>query len=144
MINICSEYNSCFYSSFIFLTNVIVAYYYKYYLYARLFFLLTITSLLYHSTPSIYGNINDKIVIALIVLYGGYLFFEKYKSQAPSIRYWVISFSIISTFLATVYLYSYGYISNQYCFYEDRNIANIYHSLLHIISSIGHILVMIM
>jgi len=144
MINICDEYTSCFYSSFIFLTNVIIAYLYQYYLYGRLFFLLTITSILYHSIPSVYGNINDKIVISLIVLYGGNLFFEKYRNQIPSVKYWILSFLIILTFLATVYLYIYGFITNQYCFYEDRHTANLYHSLLHIISSIGHILVMIM
>jgi hypothetical protein len=144
MINICDEYNICFYSSFIFLTNVVIAYWYGYYLYARLFFLLTITSILFHSTLSYYANINDKIAITLIVLYGGNLFFEKYRNQIPSVKYWILSFLIILTFLATVYLYIYGFITNQYCFYEDRHTANLYHSLLHIISSIGHILVMIM
>jgi len=145
MINICNEYSSCFYSSFIFLTNVVIAYWYGYYLYARLFFLLTITSILFHSIHNnIYSNINDKIVISLIVLYGGNLFFHKFLTNETSAKHWVISFSIISTFLLTLYLFIYGYITNSFCFYEDRNTANLYHSLLHIISSIGHNLIIMM
>ena len=144
MINIRDEYSSSFYSSFIFLINVFVAYYYEYYLYARLFFLLTITSILCHSTLSNYTNINDKIVISLIVLYGGYLFFHKFLTHETSSKYWLISFSIVSTFLATVYLYVYGYVINNFCFYEDKVTANLYHSLLHIVSSVGHILVMML
>jgi hypothetical protein len=145
MINICDEYTSCFYSSFIFLTNVIVAYWYEYYFYGRLFFLLIITSILFHSIHNnIYSNINDKIAILAIVMYGGYLFFHKFLTNETSVKYWVFSFFIVSAFLLTLYLFIYGYITNSFCFYEDRNTANLYHSLLHIISSIGHNLIIMM
>jgi hypothetical protein len=145
MINICDEYTSCFYSSFIFLTNVIVAYWYEYYFYGRLFFLLIITSILFHSIHNnIYSNINDKIAILCIVLYGGNLFFHKFLTNETSVKYWVFSFFIVSAFLLTLYLFIYGYITNSFCFYEDRNKANLYHSLLHIISSIGHNLIIMM
>jgi hypothetical protein len=145
MINICDEYTSCFYSSFIFLTNVIVAYWYEYYFYGRLFFLLITTSILFHSIGNnIYSNINDKIAILAIVLYGGYLFFHKFFNNKTSVKYWVFSFFIVSAFLLTLYLFIYGYITNSFCFYEDIKVANLYHSLLHIISSIGHNLIIMM
>jgi hypothetical protein len=144
MINICDEYSSCFYSSFIFLINVIIAYWYEYYLYARLFLMLTITSILFHSIHNIHSNINDKIAILAIVMYGGYLFFHKFFNNKTSLKYWIFSFFIISTFIVTLYLFIYGYITNSFCFYEDRNTANLYHSLLHIISSIGHNLIIMM
>jgi hypothetical protein len=90
------------------------------------------------------ANINDKIAISLIVLYGGYLFFHKFWTNKTSLKYWIFSFFIISTFLVTIYFYVYGYNTNNFCFYQDRSVANLYHSLLHIISSIGHIFIMMM
>jgi hypothetical protein len=67
----------CFYSSFIFLINVLIASYYKYYIYALLFFILWITSLIVHSNCNIYTNLLDKLAISLVVLYGGYIFYTK-------------------------------------------------------------------
>ena len=43
-----SECSLCVYSSLIFLTNVFLALYYDHYLYAFLFLLLTITSVIHH------------------------------------------------------------------------------------------------
>ena len=51
---------------------------------------------------------------------------------------------IISTFLTTIYTYYYGYVTSQYCFHADINIANMYHSVLHFISFFGHLCITIL
>jgi len=136
--------NKCnFLSSLIFTTNIVIATYYKEYTYAILFTALLITSLIFHSNTNLYTIIIDKISIALIVLYGGYIFYNKcctIETQTET----CIAFAIIVTFLATVYLYCYGYTCNKYCFYEDKFTANIYHSILHFIVSLGHNLIILL
>jgi len=133
--------NSCFFSSLIFLSNVIIALKNKYIFYALLFILLIITSLIYHTKPNIYTNIIDKISICLIVIYGGYLFSKKCLKNNKKI---IQKITIIITFLTTIYLYTYGYYRKKYCFTKNTKIANLYHSLLHVISSIGHHLIIIL
>jgi len=125
--------NCCFYSSLIFINNIILAYKYKYYIYSILFTFLVITSLIYHSYSNIYTNILDKISIILVVLYGAYQFYNKCKLNNNKLLYKIL---VIITFLSTIYFYFYGYTCNKYCF--DITKGNLYHSLLHIISSIGH------
>jgi hypothetical protein len=134
-------YNCCFYSSFIFLLNSILAFYYEYYVYAFLFLLLVCTSLIFHSTINIYTNLLDKISIFLVVLYGSYLFYTKLivKVKTDFIATYIYAFFIINTFLITIYLFYYGYFTNNYCYSEDLELANNYHSLMHFISSFGHI-----
>jgi|688.fasta_scaffold687990_1 hypothetical protein len=125
--------NSCFYSSFIFLTNVTLLLYLGYIFYAFLFLSLWLTSVLYHSAPSATNYILDKLSIIGVVVYGGYLFFIKLDSI--SIKMAII---IIVTFLTTIFLYGYGYKVQKYCFDKKKKRANLFHSGLHLISSIGH------
>jgi hypothetical protein len=131
-----TELNCCFYSSFIFLTNVIVFLFLGYTFYAFLFLCLWLTSLLYHSNPSTTNYILDKLSIGGVVLYGGYLFLTKWDSISTT-----IALIIILTFLATIYLYSYGYAKQIYCFDNNQERGILFHSGLHIISSIGHHLI---
>jgi hypothetical protein len=137
------SYNCCFYSSFIFLVNSIVAFFFGYMFYSIIFFILLTTSLIVHSTYNIYAMIIDKIVILLIVFYGGYLFYTKCLRPFDT-KQIVYIISIVSTFLITVYLYYFGYLQCQYCFCEDKQIANQYHSFLHFVSSAGHVLIVLM
>lgn len=125
--------NSCFYSSFIFLTNVMLFLYLGYAFYAFLFLCLWITSALYHSAPSTTNYVLDKLSILGVVVYGGYLFFIKWDSI--SIKMAMI---IVVTFLTTIFLYGYGYKVQRYCFDKKKKRANWFHSGLHVISSIGH------
>jgi hypothetical protein len=125
--------NSCFYSSFIFLTNVILFLYLGYTFYAFLFLCLWLTSALYHSAPSTTNCILDKLSILGVVVYGGYLFFTKWDST--SIQMAII---IVVTFLTTIFLYGHGYKVQRYCFDKKKKRANRFHSGLHVISSIGH------
>jgi len=121
-------------SSFIFLTNALVAYLFDYKLYSFLFFMLWITSIIYHTNKNIYTNILDKIVIFTIFLYGGYLFVTK----PQKINYKIL---IVLSFLTTILLY---YYTSRYKEYKlSLQTQTHLHSLLHIIASIGHHLIVI-
>jgi len=162
-----TKYNLCVYSSFIYLTNALVAYYYEYYIYSALFVLLTIISIIYHSTYNKYVYVIDKIVVLVIVLYGGYILYNKnfgpnanacpdnntlinvindtngvpppneYKYKKKNITYF-FSMLVVIAFLTCLFLYYYGYICKKYCFTDDIDIACMFHSLMHLISSFGH------
>jgi hypothetical protein len=150
-----SDINKLVFSSMVFLTNVVVAFWYEYYLYSFFFLCLTMTSYWHHSHHTDYSYVFDKIAIFSIVLYGGYLFYEKTVQDNPSHRLLslhdqpnpanpMLSAIIVATFLATLYLYYGGYCLNNYCFHEDKNKADWFHALMHIISSIGHHLIIIL
>jgi hypothetical protein len=131
-------------SSLIFITNVITALMCKNYIYSYLFLFLTTTSVVYHSTKeenneriTLYTNILDKIGIALVVLYGAYTLYNKRID-------WFTQSIIIILFLVTIFLYIYGYYTNQYCFHTQKCTGEKYHSLLHYISSFAHHLIIIM
>ena len=131
-----SELNFCVYSSFIFLTNVVVFLFLGYTFYAFLFLCLWLTSLLYHSNPSTTNYILDKLSIGGVVLYGGYLFLTKWDSISTK-----MALIIIVTFLSTIYLYYYGYTNQSYCFDKNQERGMLFHSGMHVISSIGHHLI---
>lgn len=127
-----------FLSSFIFLTNSLIGFHLNYIVYSTLFFMLFVTSIIVRLNESLLTIALDKLFIYAVILYGGYMFYMKY----PSIHT-LISLLIVLTFLTTVFLYEYGYINKQYCFDNDSTLAQTYHTLLHIISSFGHTLIMI-
>jgi len=132
--------NLCVYSSFIYLSNSIVALLYNYYIYSFLFLLLFCTSILFHLHNNIYTLLLDKVSIIAIVFYGGYIFYNNHKTIlfTTNLTNKIIPVLIISTFIVTIFLYYYGYMYNKYCYYEDKDIANQWHSIIHIVSSIGH------
>ena len=116
-------------TSLIFITNSITAFWNEYYLYSLLFGNLTITSIIYHAKPTLCTNIVDKFAIASVVFYGAHKVYQKRT------LYKKISIIIVS-YLLVLYLFLYGYYTNNYCFHPER--GNAYHSLLHMISSLGH------
>jgi hypothetical protein len=124
----------CFFSSFIFLTNVILNFYYKEYVYAGLFLGLFFTSLIVHSNNTFYANLFDKIFIISVVFYGGYVYFKKIHKDHDS---WISVLPFVF-FLSTIFLYVYGYFVDDFCFNKKEEIANYYHALLHICGSVGH------
>jgi hypothetical protein len=138
-----STCNICFYSSFIFITNILVSYFYKYYLYSFFFFLLFITSIIVHSYNTLQTNIIDKVSISLIFLWGGYIYFQK-CSNPLSTKQYIMAIIIFLTFFITIYLYIYGWFTDQYCFFKENEIANLYHSLMHFISSFGHNMIVLL
>jgi hypothetical protein len=130
--------NTCVYSSFVFMCNVLVAFYCGYYLYATLFFTLLITSILHHCQYTKITNILDKIAIFSIVFYGGYVFYKKLQLGIIDIKSTILSFLIVMTFLSTVFMYYYGYLNNCLCFCDDPIKADLNHSFMHFVGSLGH------
>jgi hypothetical protein len=145
-VNDFQPYNLCFYSSFIFAINVLVALYWNYYLYAFLFFTLLITSLLYHSHYNCLTNIIDKIAICCVVLYGGYLFYTKLWANYITFtkKQILLSLTIVITFISTIVFYYYGYLHSCLCFSCDKTQGELFHSFMHVISSFGHCCVMVL
>ena len=140
-VNITNQCNYCILSSFIFLTNVLAGLYFKKYLYAFLFLLLTLTSIIHHSSKTKLTNLLDKIALYSIIFYGGYKFYEHYATTSTSTKDLTIIIKyilIVTTFLSVVYLYSYGYLTNNYVFHSEYKMSQLYHCLMHIISSLGH------
>ena len=128
----------CVYSSLIFLTNIFLALYYNHYFYAFLFLCLTITSIVHHSYNTVYTGIIDKISVYAVIFYGGYIFYTKYIKDTKDIINIIKPIIIVMTFLSVVFLYGYGYLTDNYSFHPNHSVSQMYHSLLHIISSIGH------
>ena len=132
------KYNFSFYSSFIFLINVVIGLTYETmysYIYALLFFILFTTSILFRIFEHPFLVYADKFAIYTIVAYGAYLFFTK---AIVTHTY----FTILLTFLTTILLYHYGHLTNQFCFSEDKDLGELYHAFLHCVSSLGHLLIM--
>jgi hypothetical protein len=130
--------STCVYSSFVFMCNVLVAFYFGYYLYATLFFVLLLTSILYHCQNTSITNLLDKVAVCSVVLYGGYVFYKKLQLGIIGIKSTILSFLIVMTFFSTAIMYYYGYLNNCLCFCEDPVKANLFHSFMHFIVSFGH------
>lgn len=103
-----------------------------------LFFVLLITSILYHIQNTPITNLLDKIAIFSIVFYGGFLFYKKIQIGIFGIKSIILSFLIVMTFLSTAIMYYYGYLNNCLCFWDDPVKANLIHSFMHCIVSLGH------
>ena len=132
------EYDITYYSSFLFLLNVCIGIYIQDLTYTFLFFCLFLTSVLYRTYINTYYLLADKLVIYAVVLYGSYILYKKYTTIPLYIYY-----SILTTFVLTIFIYHYGYYTEQFCFDTDTNTSYSYYSLLHCISSIGHTLIML-
>jgi len=133
-----SPINLLFFTSFIFITNVISAVYKENHFYALLFGLLTISSLIVHTYDNKFTNIIDKFIIGSVVIYGGYVLWNKSDETNN-----MIITIIVVAFLFCVWVYVYGYKKKQFCFNSEKCIADKYHCLMHIIASIGHHLIII-
>jgi len=136
--NTSNHCNYCIYSSFVFLTNVVAGIYFKQYLYAFLFLFLTYTSIVHHSSKTPLTNILDKVALYSIIFYGGYKFYTSIISKNISSKNIIKYIFILTTFLSVVYLYSYGYLTSNYVFHPEYKMSQLYHVLMHLISSIGH------
>jgi hypothetical protein len=147
----------CVYSSYIFLANCLLAFYFEDYIYSLLFLCLTITSIIHHSSYNIYTSIIDKISVYCVIFYGGYVFYKKYNKNIEkfndndndnkdnkeniSIFEYIKYFVVIITFLLVIFLYYYGYVTNNYTFHPDDITAQIYHCIMHFIASFGHAII---
>jgi hypothetical protein len=132
------DYTISFYSSSVFITNAIHALVMNNIVYSCLFTGLFITSVVMRMYINIYTLILDKIVIGLVILYGGKLFLDKMNNDGI-FKNLLLNGLILLTFLLTIFLYSYGYIVGSYCFGEN---GEDWHGFMHCISSVGHHLIL--
>jgi len=140
------------YSSFLFLINTIFCFCYDEIIYGLLFFLLFITSIIVHTNDTLFINTMDKFIIMCIVLYGGYVFIEKInkhqKHQKKQETFFekrkYLIYTILTTFLATIYIYIIGYCNKTGCFCEDENEAMYNHCIMHLIGSVGHMVIVVL
>ena len=140
----CTPYHYPYYSSFVFILNILVAYYNEYYTYATLFFILLVTSIVHQSHYNTTTCIVDKMAVYIVIIYGGYLFYDKCMNGFSTTKEYILSCVIAFTFLLTGVLYYYGKMNKCFCFYQEESISARYHALMHIISSIGHICIAIL
>lgn len=128
----------CLQSSTLFLLNAAICWIYGFRVYSVLFVILTITSWLFHSNPeSMIYNVIDKIAIAAVVSYGAYMLHTNWNKYTFYSR-----MAIIATFLSTLFLFTVGYMFNVFCY--DPMWGNIWHAILHVISVIGHAMMVVM
>ena len=97
-----------FYSSFMFITNILAAFICEYNIYSLLFANLTITSVMFHINNTIYTNILDKIAVLAIVFYGAWLLYT--KINANNIGYVSI---IVMSFILSITIFFYGYYNKN-------------------------------
>jgi hypothetical protein len=124
-----------YFTSLVFTTNILSAFYNDRYLYSLLFFILTVTSLIYHSNKTGHTEIADKVTIGTVISYGSYVLLTSASASAE--KYALIS-GAIGCFLSCAYLYGYGSLTRRYCFDSDIDAGDRYHALLHLMSSLGH------
>lgn len=127
-----------FWSSLIFVTNMIHGFIAGLYLYSLLFASLTISSLVVHTNNNWLTNSIDKIMIGSIVLYGGYRMWTRRSTMFRSILLLTICFV---TFLFCVWVYVYGQFTGQFCF---SNNGDNWHATMHCIGSFGHHIIMLL
>ena len=125
---------SCYYSCFVFLINVLFNWLHGEFLYGLLFFLLFVTSQFFYIYNDLVPFLLDQMAIFMVIFYGFIVFMTKKKTLVSSVL-------ILSTFLTTLYLYFYGYLTDSYCYGMYENEC---HSALHVISSIGHLAILFM
>lgn len=129
--------NLCFYSSFIFLLNSILCSLYHEHYYSFTFKMLFITSVLFHYNSSSIMYYIDQISVIQVVLYGIY---QIYKKIHYTFYQGIVLTCVILCFIATIILYFYGYIFKCFCY--DPIYSDYYHSLIHYISFVGHVLIL--
>lgn len=127
---------SSFYSSFIFLTNCIFAFSKRRLTYALAFYTLTMTSIVVHGIYTSVATIFlDRLAILNIVMLGSYYLISESR---PSLALYCC---IALTFLVVVGTYFYGYFTNQFCFSVNKETASYCNSFIHVVSSLGHHLI---
>jgi hypothetical protein len=122
----------CFYSSFIFLSNILLSYKYKKYNYTLYFIILFLTSVFFHYKNTEFTYILDQLILFKL-FYESVITFYNIFDRTKTYKNSIIFFSYFYVF----YFYYIGYYYKKYCFHKNNKIANQWHSSLHIISSIG-------
>ena len=104
--------------------------------------MLTMTSVIVHTNDNMYTNIIGKFSVFCVVVYGGNMLWNKYLIS-NEFEYFMPAF-IVFAFAFCIFVYIYGYLQQNYCFHSQKCIADVYHSMLHLISSFGHHLIILL
>ena len=137
-----NKINPNIYTSYIFFINVLVGLIVGHYTYAVIFLILVITSIIHHSILSNITENIDKSVVLLVVIYGGYIFYNNVRfTTCYEI---IMTLVIVISFVLTGVFYSYGKCNNCLCWDPDLEVGRVYHSIVHCVSSFGHILIMLL
>ena len=137
------------YSSLLFLILSVIAKYYNYRELAISLLILFITSIIFHSNINTYTRVVDKIAI-ITVYFTSIIYYKKCCSRKYMLKVcdiqknYVCGFLSVILFLVICYLFIYGYYANKYCYNEDLDKANNYHSFLHLCATLCILLVIIM
>lgn len=132
--------NVLFYSSFVFITNIILAHYIHDPIYFLLFSLLLASSLIVHYTQNIFAYYCDKVFIYSIVVYG-FLVFSMKLYKINTLYQMLLALIVVFCFVMCIYIYdNYSHIS-LVLFNKE---GNFYHVLVHLAGSIGHNLIMLL
>lgn len=133
------------YSSFVFLTNATLAYYFDYFMYSFLFIGLFATSVINHYYQTIMTNIIDKVSVGLVVVYGYNVFTSKcFELEIFTWKQYILVLLILLTFVSTIHLYCYGYICKEYCFCPHIRTQQYYHIFMHCMASLGHHMIILL
>jgi hypothetical protein len=122
----------CFFSSFFFLINAILAYNNAYHHYSFAFIFLVITSLFHHYHSTELTRNIDRIAILLVSYYTIMIYLSK-KNKINLMTNIYFGIFLLSIF----YLFVYGYFFKKYSYDNDHRKACLWHSLLHLISCIS-------
>ena len=137
-----NKINPNIYTSYIFFINVLVGLIVRHYTYALIFLILVITSIIHHSMLTDTTKNIDKSVVLLVVIYGGYIFYNNVKFT--TFYEIIMTLVIVISFVLTGVFYSYGKCNNCLCWDPDLEVGRVYHSIVHCVSSFGHILIMLL
>ena len=137
-----NKINLNIYTSYIFFINVLVGLIVGHYTYAVIFLILSITSIIHHSMLTDITENIDKSVVYLVIIYGGYIFYNNVKfTTCYEI---IMTLVIVISFVLTGVFYSYGKCNNCLCWDPDLEVGRVYHSVMHCMGSVAHILIMLL
>jgi hypothetical protein len=129
------------FTSTFFITNVLVGLYMGHILYAALFFILTCTSSLHHSSLLSSDHLArlDRGTCIAVAMYGAYMIYNKELFHTLSLS----NVMILLCFMICVAFYEYGGRTQSFCFDPRPYVALFYHACMHLFGSVGHHFIML-
>ena len=127
-------FNSCFYSSFLFMTNIFAGWYYVEPVYTSLFTFLFMASILYHATYIRLVYLVDQLACGSVVGYTLYTWTQLLPSSAYEVQ---LSLAYISCLSYVILSYYCGQKFKKFSHHPNKTVGNYYHSLLHLAASVG-------
>ena len=122
-------------TSFIFLTNILAAFCTKQYIYTIISACLFISSIVYHYLYTDIIKWIDQFFVYAFITFGGYTFYTKCGTKSSN---WCKIASIWAFFIFSIVVYTVGQKYECFCFDPTQYVSNFYHGLVHILSSLGH------